>query len=608
MEADRTTLTAGGVAQQAAGAGAGGASAGGAAPDAIAARIAAARTFRGVPFERAPLPFESVRDLGRARSTQLARETVLVAYDETGRRTELDYAGFWARARGLGAWLRSSLGVDRGDRVATFAHNSLEAALATFAVLDAGLVLVPCNMTEDVERLGFVLRNAGVRAVLALAPYLERAAAACREAGLPPPAALSGPAAEGGARVPDPERLAAGGRDGAAGADDAPLRRDDEALVVYTSGTTGAPKGVVLAHGNLLADAAGIAAWHRLGPGDRMMCVLPIHHVNGLVVTLVTPQVFGGAVVLNDRFRTELFWRRIAAERVAVVSVVPTLLAFLLERPELADAEDLSVFRHVVCGAGPLTVELAARFEDRFRVPIVHGYGLSETTCYSSFLPVELPAAEHRSWLRDHGFPSIGVAVPPNEMAIHDPQGRELPDGARGEIVVRGHNVMKGYHARPDANAETFAHGWFRSGDEGFRRDGHYFITGRLKELIIRGGVNLSPLEIDEVLNRIPGVAAGLAVGFANDWYGEEVGAYVKRVPGEPISAETVLRACAERLPFPKRPKVVVFGDAVPVTSTGKYQRRRLLELFEPWRAVQFREGADGLPAAAGHRGAGAAP
>jgi long-chain acyl-CoA synthetase len=288
------------------------------------------------------------------------------------------------------------------------------------------------------------------------------------------------------------------------------------------------------------------------------------------------------------------------------VSVVPTLLAFLLERPELADAEDLSAFRHLICGAGPLTVELAARFEDRFGVPIVHGYGLSETTCYSSFLPVDLPAAEHRAWLRDHGFPSIGVGVPPNEMAIHDPDGRELPDGARGEIVVRGHNVMKGYHARPDANAEAFAHGWFRSGDEGFRREGHYFITGRLKELVIRGGVNLSPLEIDEVLNRIPGVAAGLAVGFANDWYGEEVGAYVKRSPGAEVSAEDVLRACAERLPFPKRPKAVVFGDAIPVTSTGKYQRRKLLHLFEEWKAVQFREGPSGMPVPAQRRAGGA--
>ncbi|MFN2433732.1 MAG: class I adenylate-forming enzyme family protein [Gemmatimonadota bacterium] len=556
-----------------------------------------------MPFDAAPLPFESVRDLGRARAADSSDATYLVAYDAEGRREELTYAQFWARARGLGRWLGAELDLRPGARVATFAHNSLEAALATFAALDAGLVLVPCNMTEDVERLRFVLRNSEAQALLALAPYAERARAVAAEDGIRALAALSGEPS-GLRRRPSWEELA---REGDHASDGAGPVRDDEALIVYTSGTTGAPKGVVLEHGNLLADAAGIAAWHRLTAGERMMCVLPVHHVNGLVVTLVTPQVYGGSVVLNARFQTEHFWRRIAAEGVQVASVVPTLLAFLLERPELAEREDLRRFRHVICGAGPLTVELAQRFEERFGVPIVHGYGLSETTCYSSFLPVDLSPEEHARWMRDHGFPSIGVAVPPNEMAVHDAEGRELPDGQRGEIVIRGHNVMRGYFARPEANAEAFAHGWFRSGDEGFRSGGHFFITGRIKELIIRGGVNLSPLEIDETLNRIPGVAAGLAVGFANDWYGEEVGAYVKRAAGADLVEQDVLRACVSALPFHKRPKVVVFGDAVPVTSTGKYQRRRLLQLFERWRGVQFREGPQGLPEAAGPVGTGRA-
>jgi long-chain acyl-CoA synthetase len=580
------------------------------ASDRTADRIAAARTFRGVPFEKAPLPFESLREMGEIQGERLANETCLVAYDLEGRRAEVTYGGFWSRARSLSRWMIGELGLEQGQRVATLAHNSLEAAVLSFAAFDAGLVLVPCNMTEDTERVGFVLENSEARAVFALAPYLERADALARQAGIEIRVQLSGAAAPGFRRLPGAALNAGTGRaaPGRLGADgrgarlERPLDRTDEAVIVYTSGTTGAPKGVVLTHGNLLADAAGIAAWHRLKRAERMMCVLPIHHVNGLVVTLVTPQVYGGSVVLNARFQTEGFWRRLAAERVQVVSVVPTLLAFLLERPELFEAEGgssggLASFRHIICGAGPLTVELAQRFEGRFGIPIVHGYGLSETTCYSSFLPVDLPPDEHERWLTDFGFPSIGVAIPPNEMAIHDPEGREVEDGDRGEIVIRGHNVMKGYLGRPEANAEAFAHGWFRSGDEGFRKEGHHFITGRIKELIIRGGVNLSPLEIDEALNRIPGVAAGLAVGFANDWYGEEVGAYVKRATGGPEVGEAeILRACAAALPFHKRPKVVVFGDAIPVTSTGKYQRRKLLELFAAWQKVQFREGAEGVP------------
>jgi long-chain acyl-CoA synthetase len=208
---------------------------------------------------------------------------------------------------------------------------------------------------------------------------------------------------------------------------------------------------------------------------------------------------------------------------------------------------------------------------------------------------VDLAPAAHARWMRDSGFPSIGVPLDVNEMAIHDAGGRDLAPGERGEIVLRGVNVMKGYHRRPDANAETFAHGWFRSGDEGFRDvdergRNFFFITGRIKELIIRGGVNLSPFEIDEVLNRIDGVARGLAVGFENDWYGEEVGAYVQRAAGAEVRAEEILAACRARLPFAKAPKVVVFGDDVPVTSTGKYQRGKLRPLFARHKATQFRE------------------
>jgi long-chain acyl-CoA synthetase len=181
-------------------------------------------------------------------------------------------------------------------------------------------------------------------------------------------------------------------------------------------------------------------------------------------------------------------------------------------------------------------------------------------------------------------------------MAIHDPEGRELPDGEKGEIVIRGHNVMLGYFKRPDANAETFKHGWLRSGDEGFAQHDEagrafFFITGRLKELINRGGVKYSPFEIEEVLLQIPGVRVGLAIAFDNSWYGEEVGAYIVPDAGAALSAEQILAHCRAQMPFAKAPKVVVFGEEIPVTSTGKYQRLRLKERFAQWAETQFREG-----------------
>jgi long-chain acyl-CoA synthetase len=188
------------------------------------------------------------------------------------------------------------------------------------------------------------------------------------------------------------------------------------------------------------------------------------------------------------------------------------------------------------------------------------------------------------------------VPIEPNEMAIHDPQGQELADGQKGEIVIRGHNVMIGYFQRPDANAETFRHGWFRSGDEGFvRRDDagrpFFFITGRLKELINRGGVKYSPFEIEEVLMQLQGVRVGLAVAFDNSYYGEEVGAYVVPDAGAELTEAQVLAHCRAHMPFVKAPKVVIFGTEVPVTSTGKFQRLRLKERFAQWAETQFKEG-----------------
>jgi long-chain acyl-CoA synthetase len=180
-------------------------------------------------------------------------------------------------------------------------------------------------------------------------------------------------------------------------------------------------------------------------------------------------------------------------------------------------------------------------------------------------------------------------------MTVHDEAGNELDEGVKGEIVIRGHNVMAGYFDDEAANEQTFAHGWFRSGDEGFylydeQGRKFFFITGRLKELIIRGGVNISPFEIDEVLMKMTGIAAGIAVGFDNDWYGEEVGAYVKLKPDAELSEEEILGYCRKHLPFNKAPKVVVFGAEVPVTSTGKYQRGKCKELFARWKEIQFSE------------------
>jgi long-chain acyl-CoA synthetase len=576
------------------------------------ALIRTAQTLRGVPPEQHGLPFTNLRQLLSLHAKVSPEKVFLIHYDGEGRREEWTFAAFNARVHQTAGFLYDDLGVRRGDRVATIAHNHADTAVLYFACWLIGAAVAPQNVTEDDQRIAFILRNSESVVCFTRAEYLERAERIISgsEAGLGAPnirqmVVMGG---GGGGRYLEFETEIAHRPDTFISTMERPTL-DDEALLVYTSGTTGAPKGVVLTQMHLLIDAQGIAAWHGLTGNQRTMCVLPIHHVNGIVVTIITPLLVGGSTVLNRAFSVSHFWERIAREGVQIVSVVPTLLQFLLDYAGSQSEKGMSIFgqgvttadlmrlRYLICGAGTLSMALVRAFEDRFGVPILHGYGLSETTCYSCFLPVTLTESERRRWLYDFGYPSIGCPIAPNEMAIFDPlgEGRELAPGERGEICIRGHNVMKYYYLRPDANAETFKFGWFRSGDEGFYEVGddgrrYFFITGRLKELINRGGVKFSPFDIEEALVTYPGVRVGLAVGFKNDYYGEEVGAYVVVEDGASVDADGLLAHCRERLTFEKAPKVVVFGTDVPVTTTGKYQRLRLQGLFAEWEHTQFRK------------------
>jgi len=508
------------------------------------------------------------------------------------------YGAFSELIDRVAALLRFDYAIGEGDSIATLTINQPLTIAIYFAAWRLGARVVPLNPSESDERAAYIVQNSGTRLLIAHT--------SCRKDlapldGLLPDDLRRSLVLDGAERA---GALQAGWDDFLAALADVDVSRemppapdiswDAEALVVYTSGTTGNPKGVVLSQKQMFADAYAIAQWHAIDPHTVMMNVLPIHHVNGIMVTLLTPAFAGAQVVVNKRFRSRGFWPKLARHDVQIVSVVPTLLQFLIEANDDFNVEDVPNFRHFICGAGPLSVEVARAFQDTFGLKIVHGYGLSETVCYSCFLPTDLPWHEHNAWMYDHGFPSIGVPIVTNEMAIHDPDGCAVAEGERGEIVIRGHNVMIGYFQNPEVNAETFKHGWFRSGDEGFMRRGddgrpYFFITGRIKELIIRGGVNISPFEIDEVLCGMPGVRVGLAVGFENRYYGEEVGAYVQVEPGKTLTEQVILDYCRTKLSAAKSPKVVVFGEDIPVTSTGKYQRGRLRDLFAAFKDRQFR-------------------
>lgn len=556
------------------------------------------RAAQVVPGEQ---PFQSqwagIGALLQERAAEASEADSLIAYDGDGVRWAYSRSALLQRVERTAAFL-ASRGVGRGDRVGTILHNHREAVFLMLAAWYLGAALVPVNVEESPARKRFILRDAGVCLLVALPPFLSEILPYREEfPALREVLAVDDPGAEGAAVL---ERLLPPA--GAAAPQPAGTLAD-EALIVYTSGTTGNPKGVVLSQYNLLADADAIVRWFGIAPGERWMCVLPMHHVNGIVVTLLSPLVGGGATILNPRFSAQSFWPRAVAEGVAVCSLVPTLLEFLLSATP-GGAPPGHRLRGVICGAGPLLGETALRFEERFGIPVWHGYGLSETTAYACMTPLSLPDAERRRWYREQGVPTIGTAMPHQEISIHASDGTALPPGERGEICIRGCTVMQGYYGRPDANAEAFRHsGWFRSGDEGFWLPGpgerpFFFITGRIKELIIRGGVNLSPLEIDAALAQHPAVRFGMAVPFENRFYGEEVAAYVVLEEGFARSealAEEIRRAAAQQLPFSQQPKVVLFGEEVPYTTTGKPKRLALRELLAerlaPYRDVQYREG-----------------
>ncbi len=610
-------------------------------------KIHQAHFVRGINPADYLVKFRNIFELLQYRGHLQPDDTYIVFYPDKQEKISLTYKEFADKVFRTANLLKNN-GIGVNDRIAAISHNHINTVIQYFAAWSLGAAVVPININEEPDRIQYILESSHTKLAFANTGYLDKILEIQKE--LPEfkkifvfdniettqPRVLgvstdniSNETVEITRRVVSDavnyeEALE---KESNIFEPDENVNQETEALIVYTSGTTGLPKGVVLTQYNLLADADGISKWHKLEKGETMMCVLPIHHVNGTIVTLMTPMYFGGRTILNQKFHTHTFFERLAKEKVQVVSVVPTLLQFLCHDYDSGADKDffhvyeeqLDVyFRHIICGAGPLTCELAVKFENLFGLKIIHGYGLSETTCYSCFLPVNLSKEEHTMWLNEFGFPSIGVEIEPNEMEIHNTNGEPAAEGERGEIVIRGHNVMKYYlpaerpasqvgNNNPDANLKTFEFGWFRSGDEGFyRKDAegrkYFFITGRIKELIIRGGVNIAPLEIDEVLMSLPEVKSGIAVGFENDWYGEEVGALVqlkdeyrgqksevRSQKSDDEIIENILKQCGEKLPFYKSPKVVIFTDSIPVTSTGKYRRNIVRHLFAEYKTVQFK-------------------
>jgi long-chain acyl-CoA synthetase len=481
------------------------------------------------------------RELGDARFVRDAR-------------TSWSYAEFAHRVTEIAAGLRG-LGIARGDVVGIVLPNGPEYLEAWWAVLWLGAVFNPVNPDLTTREAVQILADSGARTIICRADR----APGFEEARPELPALREVVAVADGAGDP----LAA--LRGAATVDvPADLARDDLMSLVYTSGTTGRPKGAMLTHRNFLADTRMLAELVPAVQGDVLGMVLPLFHVNAQLVTTVMPLLLGAQVAMWDRFSASTFWKTVAEFEPVTFSAVPTMLAALLHAPGADAAQENSV-RYVICGAAPLSPALFRRFEEKFSIAILEGYGLTEGACCSTLNPYHGP--------RKIG--SIGLPVRGQDVVVLDEEGRPAPDGEPGEVCVRGPNVMQGYLNRPDANAETLRDGWLHTGDVGFRdADGYFFLVDRKKDMIIRGGENIYPREIEDVLQEHAGVEGAAVVGRMDEVRGEEVHAVVVLAAG--VALEDVQAHCRERLAAFKVPSSWEVVAELPKTSTGKIDKKPL--------------------------------
>ncbi len=461
-----------------------------------------------------------------------------------------------ADVRDAVAALRAALrraGVRPGERVGILLSNGPNLVASLLAVIAAGATAVPVNPRLAAGELAAALDSAGATHVLTDREHRSLAPTTVEPWRLTSALEPANPLTIARTHAPA-----------------APARAGGEvpALVLFTSGTTGTPKGVPLTERNLLANAAQVAFAHRLAPSDVALCVLPIFHINGLVVTTLAPLLSGGEVVMPRRFDPERFWSLVAAHRVTWFSAVPTILSLLLSRPA-PPASAAGTLRFARSASAPLPVAVLAEFEARFGVPVIESLGMSEAAGQVTSNP--LPPARRKPG-------SVGRAYG-NEVRVVDDSARPLPPGSVGEVAVRGENVFGGYLG--GVAPEALRDGWLLTGDLGYLdADGYLFLTGRRRELINRAGEKIAPREVEEVLHRRPEIETACVVGVPDPLYGEEVVAFVELRPGRDFDAQAIAAFCREHLARFKTPKRIFHLHDWPRGPNGKVQRRRLLDLY----------------------------
>jgi long-chain acyl-CoA synthetase len=466
---------------------------------------------------------------------------------------ELSYGALDDRSARLATLLREK-GLEQGDRVGVMLPNVPQFPIAYYGVLRAGGIVVPMNVLLKRREIAFYLEDSGAKLLLAWHGFAEEA----REG-----------AAEAGAELVEvePGAFAAALEELEPTPGLADTTEDDTAVILYTSGTTGKPKGAELTHSNLSRNAeVSSRTTCEIDAGDVVLGALPLFHSFGQTVGMNASLRVGACLTLVPKFDPGEALETMQRDKVTHFYGVPTMFGALLHHPE-RESFDTSTLRTCITGGASMPVEVLRGFEETFGAVVLEGYGLSETSPVSS--------SNHPDRERKPG--SIGTPIKGVEMQVVDEDNKPVEQGEVGEIVIRGHNIMKGYWQRPDATEEAMRGGWFHSGDMARTdEDGYFYIVDRKKDLIIRGGYNVYPREVEEVLYEHPKIREAAVVGVPHDEWGEEIGAAVVLHDGEQLGPEEVSAYVKDRIAAYKYPRIVWFLDDLPKGPTGKILKREI--------------------------------
>jgi long-chain acyl-CoA synthetase len=488
----------------------------------------------------------------QATASEKPDKTAIILDDRRLSYAELDRA-----ARGVATSLKAR-GVEPGDKVAVLIPNVPEFTIAYFGILYAGAAVVPINVLAAAPEVTYFLEDSSAK-LLIVHPLFEAPGRKGADACKVPVVVAGGDGGEGSleemAAVEPVEALH-------------PTAPDDTAVILYTSGTTGKPKGAELTHSNLFLNCAVVVPKLIPDAGEDhvAMAVLPLFHSFGQTCVQNATIALGGTITVVARFEAGKTFEVIARDKVTFFAGVPTMYFALLHHEGDAK-QDMSSVRYAFTGGAPMPVEVMNAFEKKFELKVQEGFGLSETSPVASFGRLDRPRKPGSI-----GYPAWGI-----EMCIMDEDDNPQPDGERGEICIRGHNIMKGYLGRPDATKEALKGGWFHSGDIGYRDDdGCYWIVDRKKDMILRGGFNVYPREVEEVLYAHEAIVEAAVIGVPHASHGEEVKAVVALGKDAQASADEIIAFCKERLAAYKYPRVVEFMEALPKGPTGKILKREL--------------------------------